>query len=79
MIALIQWDALMFSNNTTKDLKHILNKNNEESRFEYIFSHECDIVESVTIIRTPLSVHYIVQLATFTKNQSHVTYKSARN
>ena len=59
----------MFSNNTTKDLKHILKKNNEESRIDYIFSNKCDLVDSVKTIKTPLSDHYILQLNTFTKNQ----------
>ena len=48
---------------------HFGNQNNEESRTDYIFSNESKLVESVTTIKTPLSDHYILQLATFTKNQ----------
>ena len=52
-----------------KRLKTHCEKNNEESRIDYIFSNECDLVESVKTIKTPLSDHYILQLNTFTKNQ----------
>ena len=44
-------------------------KNNEESRIDYVFSNECDLVERVTTIKTPLSDHYILQLDTFTNKQ----------
>ena len=52
-----------------KRVKTNFEKNNEESCIDYIFSNECDLVESVTTIKTTLSDHYILQIDTFTKNQ----------